>query len=214
MLAHHLTRHLGARAIVDGVDLELAPGERVALLGPSGCGKTTLLSMLGLLDTPTAGHLRIDDHDAFSLAPRARAELRLRHIGFVFQSRNLLEHLSARDNIALPARRAGVSKRDATERASALLEQLDLAAHAHTRAVALSGGEAQRVSVARALINAPRVLLCDEPTGSLDSDSAQRVLAALTHASAHGVAVLVATHDPRVARWAERTLQMKDGRVV
>jgi ABC-type lipoprotein export system ATPase subunit len=209
--AHALVRRYGERDVVAGAALAVAPGESVALMGPSGCGKTTLLQMIGLLDRPTAGKVVVAGIDAWRERDAIRAELRLATLGFVFQQNNLIGHLSARDNVALPAWRAGGSRRDASARAGELLAGLGLAARADARASELSVGEAQRVAVARALVNRPKLVLADEPTGSLDAASATAVIDALLGA---GVAILVVTHDADVAARASRTVKMKDGLVV
>jgi ABC-type lipoprotein export system ATPase subunit len=206
-----LTRRLGGREIVSGARLAIERAEAVALMGPSGCGKTTLLQMIGLLDRPDAGSVRLGGCDAWAARAALRAELRLTWLGFVFQQNNLLEHLSARENVALPAWRATGARRPALARADELLERLGLAGRTAARAAELSIGEAQRVAVARALVNRPRLVLADEPTGSLDAASAAAVMDALT--GAEGVAVLVVTHDADVAARAHRTLRMRDGRL-
>lgn len=204
-------RRFGDRDVVDGISLSIADGEHVALMGPSGCGKTTLLQLIGLLDRPDGGTVTLGDIEPWRESSAVRAELRLRSLGFVFQHSNLLPHLTARENVALPAWRAGVRPKDAAGRAGALLEQLGLAARADAPARELSIGEGQRVAVARALVNRPRLVLADEPTGSLDAASAAAVLEAMFGAA--GVSVLVVTHDPDVAARADRTLRMKDGKL-
>jgi putative ABC transport system ATP-binding protein len=209
--ASALVRRLGGRDVVGGVELAIARGESVALVGPSGCGKTTLLQMFGLLDRPDGGTVAIEGHDAWSGSERERAELRLRKIGFVFQQGNLLEHLTARDNVALPAWRAGGSRGAARAEADRLLEQVGLADRAHARAGELSVGEAQRVAIARALVNRPAVVLADEPTGSLDAESAERVMTALF--APVGITLLIVTHDPDVAARAGRIVRMRDGKL-
>lgn len=205
-------RRFGDREVVAGLSLAIAEGETVALMGPSGCGKTTLLQMIGMLDRPDSGHVRLAGQDVWSVRPRDRAALRLGSVGFVFQHSNLLEHLTARENVALPAWRSGARRGAAMERAGAALARLGLSARLDARAGELSIGEAQRVAVARALINDPRLVLADEPTGSLDAASATAVLAALFGASS--AAVLVVTHDPEVAARAHRILRMRDGKLV
>ena len=207
-----LRRAFGGREVVAGVSLAIADGETVALMGPSGCGKTSLLQMIGLLDRPGGGRVRFDELEPWRETPTVRAELRLTSIGFVFQHSNLIDHLTARDNVALPAWRATGDRRAANARADDLLAALGVAPRAASRARELSIGEAQRVAVARALVNRPKLVLADEPTGSLDEASAAAVLDALLGAA--GVAVLVVTHDPEVAARASRTLRMRDGKLV
>ena len=206
-----LRRRFGDRDVVDGISLSIAEGEHVALMGPSGCGKTTLLQMIGLLDRPDAGTVVLAGTDPWRESSAVRAELRLRSLGFVFQHSNLLGQLTARENVVVPAWRAGVRPREAATRAGVLLDQLGLAARADAPARDLSIGEGQRVAVARALVNRPRLVLADEPTGSLDAASAAAVLDALLGTA--GVSVLLVTHDPEVAARAHRTLRMKDGKL-
>jgi putative ABC transport system ATP-binding protein len=204
-------RFQGGRGVVRGVSIAIRAAESVSLVGPSGCGKTTLLSMLGLLDRPDEGRVRVAGHDAWSLGSGARAALRLAAIGFVFQQNNLLPHLDARDNVALPAWHLGGSRQRALAAADALLDRFGLTARARTKAAALSTGEAQRAAIARALINGPKLVLADEPTGALDSESAHVVLEALDEVRRSGAALLVVTHDKEVAARADRRLAMRDG---
>ncbi len=206
-----LVRRYGEREVVHQAALAIADGESVALMGPSGCGKTSLLQMLGLLDHPSEGKVTLRGCDAWGCPNSTRAEMRLSWLGFVFQQNNLFEHLSARDNVAIPKWRATGSRKDAFVEADRLLERLGLTARARARAAELSIGEAQRVAVARALVNRPCLVLADEPTGSLDTASANAVMGALLEAA--GVAVLVVTHDPEVAARASRTLRMRDGKL-
>jgi putative ABC transport system ATP-binding protein len=207
-----LRRSFAGREVVAGVSLAIGEGEHVALMGPSGCGKTSLLQMIGLLDRPDGGREELAGVEPWSESPAIRAELRLTALGFVFQHSNLIDHLSALDNVALPAWRVTGDRRAALDQATALLEALGVAARGHAKARELSIGEAQRVAVARALINRPKLVLADEPTGSLDAASATAVLEALQ--GTNGVAVLVVTHDPEVAARAGRTLRMRDGKLV
>jgi putative ABC transport system ATP-binding protein len=204
-------RAFGGREVVAGISLELAPSETVALMGPSGCGKTTLLQMIGLLDRPDRGVVRLGGVDAWAHGQATRAELRLSRIGFVFQHSNLLGHLTARENVALPAWRATGDRAKALARADELLASVGLSARSHGKASELSIGEAQRVAVIRAMVNRPQLVLADEPTGSLDAESAAAVLALLL--AAEGAAVLIVTHDPEVAARAGRTLHMRDGKL-
>ena len=208
-----LVRRFGEIEAVADASFEIATAEVVALVGPSGCGKTSLLQMIGLLDRPTAGKVWLAGQDVWSSDGQSRSRLRRERIGFVFQQHNLLAHLTARDNVALPAWRNWGSRGRALEAADALLTQLGLAQRAESKASRLSVGEAQRVAIARALVTGPVIVLADEPTGNLDSRATARVLDALTEISRAGAALLVATHDQTVAAWANRTIAMRDGRI-
>jgi len=212
--AEGLTRVLGEVTAVAGVSLTIAAGEWVSLVGPSGCGKTTLLQMLGLLDRPTAGQLRLAGVDPWKGTVSARTLLRRERIGFVFQGNNLIEYLTARENVALPAWRLLGNRGAALAAADGLLDRLGLSARADTPAAVLSMGEGQRVAIARALVNRPQVVLADEPTGNLDKASGESVMAALGEVSVTGSALLVVTHDVGVAARANRTLTMSDGRIL
>jgi putative ABC transport system ATP-binding protein len=213
LAAEDLVRRYGTRTVVDHVSLTVAAGESVSLMGASGCGKTTLLHMLGTLDHPDGGCVRIEGRDPARLSLSDRTALRRERLGFVFQQSNLLPALTARENVALPAWRASGRRRESLARADALLAQFGLSARAGARGYLLSLGEAQRVAVARALINHPRLVLADEPTGSLDSESASAVLDALSDVCSTGAALLVVTHDPTVAARCARRFVMRDGRL-
>jgi putative ABC transport system ATP-binding protein len=213
LIGEGLERRFDQVDAVRGVSIEIAAGESVALQGPSGCGKTTLLQMLGLLDRPDRGRVLLHGVDGYGLSAARRAGQRLTEIGFVFQLHNLLEQLSARDNVALPAWRASGSRRRALRDADQALERFGLTELAGARAVGLSPGQAQRVAVARALINRPSIVLADEPTGSLDTTAAGAVLDALDAVCASGAALLLVTHDPRIAARASRQVTMLDGRL-
>ncbi|HET8523013.1 MAG TPA: ABC transporter ATP-binding protein [Thermomicrobiales bacterium] len=196
-----------------GVDLALADGEFVAMMGPSGCGKSTLLHLLGGLDRPTSGEILLAGQRVDRLSEAKWARLRRRQIGFVFQFFNLIPNLTVADNVELPALLAGVPAADARNRRLALLEELGIDAKANISPARLSGGQQQRVALARALINRPAILLADEPTGNLDSDSAKEVLRLFRRAHEQGQTILLVTHDARVASVADRVLTMRDGRI-
>jgi putative ABC transport system ATP-binding protein len=213
LVAESIVRRYGSRVVVDGVSFAIKGGESVSLMGASGCGKTTLLHMLGALDRPDAGDLRVEGVDPWRLSDRGLAEVRCRRLGFVFQQSNLLSSLTARENVALPYWRATGKRARALERAGALLVRLGLGARADAPSRVLSLGEAQRVAVARALVNGPRIVLADEPTGSLDSAAAAQVLTALLDVCEMGAALLIVTHDAVIAAACRRQLAMKDGRL-
>jgi putative ABC transport system ATP-binding protein len=213
LVAETLVRRYGDRTVIDRVSLAVANGESVSLMGTSGCGKTTLLHMLATLDRPDEGRVLIAGTDPTRMSGTARAILRREHIGMVFQQSNLLPGLTARENIALPCWRATGARREAFARADALLARFGLAARRHAGAAVLSLGEAQRVAVARALINHPALVFADEPTGSLDSESTVAVLDALGEVCATGAALVMVTHDPAVAARCGRRLVLHDGRL-
>lgn len=200
--------------VLNGIDFALAKGEMVALVGPSGSGKTTLLQIAGLLDSPTGGEIYVGGKAAHSLNDHARTSLRRSEIGFVYQFHHLLPEFSARENVAVPQMIAGKSKAEATRRAEELLDMLGLSDRLSHRPAALSGGEQQRVAIARALANHPAVILADEPTGNLDEQTAETVMAVFVKvAREEGVAALMATHNLELAARLERTLRVHGGRV-
>jgi putative ABC transport system ATP-binding protein len=199
---------------VDEVDLDVATGETLAVMGPSGCGKSTLLHLLGGLDRPSAGELWLNDRRTDRLSERALAGLRRQEIGFVFQAFHLMDELTARENIELPALLAGRSPRQARRRALALLDRVGLADRADHLPAALSGGQRQRVAIARALVNDPLVVLADEPTGNLDSAATLEVLRLFEQLHAAGLTLVIVTHDERVAATADRLVSMRDGALV
>ncbi|MBP0448736.1 ABC transporter ATP-binding protein [Kitasatospora sp. RG8] len=194
-------------------DLAVHSGEYVAITGPSGSGKSTLLHLLGLLDTPTTGSYELDGIDTARLSDRDRSTLRGRRIGFVFQSFHLLAHRTAEENVQLAQvyNRTPRTERGAAARAA--LAQVGLVHRTHALPSTLSGGERQRVAIARALVNRPSLLLCDEPTGNLDSANATAVLAQFDELHDQGFTLLVITHDPAVAARAQRTVRIADGRL-
>jgi ABC-type lipoprotein export system ATPase subunit len=196
---------------VDRVDLDVAAGETLAVMGPSGCGKSTLLHLLGGLDRPTSGELWLAGQRIDRLGERALARLRREAVGFVFQAFHLMDELTAAENVELPALLAGVAPRKARRRATGLLEQVGLADRAGFLPSALSGGQRQRVAVARALANQPLVVLADEPTGNLDSESTLDVLRLFDSLHTAGQTLVIVTHDARIAATADRLISMRDG---
>ncbi len=199
---------------VDGVDLEVARGETVAIMGPSGCGKSTLLYLLSGLDRPTGGEIWLDGQDLGQLSERALARLRRDAIGFVFQAFHLMDELTAVENVELPALLAGRSPRAARKQAEELLERVGLANRAKFLPTQLSGGQRQRVAISRALVADPLVVLADEPTGNLDSASTKDVLRLFDHLHQAGQTLVIVTHDPRIAATADRMISMRDGMFV
>jgi putative ABC transport system ATP-binding protein len=203
----------GPVVALHGLDLTLEAGEYVSVCGPSGCGKSTLLHILGCVDTPTAGTLQIDGHDVAALRDADRSALRLRKIGFVFQRFFLLPMLTAGENVELPQAEAGVPRAARRARTAELLEYVGLAHRAHHRPSQLSGGEAQRVAVARALANRPRLLLADEPTGELDQKTGLQIIELMERVHRDGTTVVIVTHDPGIAARTPRTVRLRDGRM-
>jgi len=200
---------------LDDVDLTIERGEMVALVGPSGCGKSTLLHILGLLDRPTSGQVTVAGIDPLRVPRRALPSLRNRCVGFVFQRHHLVPALTALENVAVPLRYRGLSRSEALDRAARWLERVGLGARRHHFPGQLSGGEQQRVAVARALAGEPALLLADEPTGELDSRSAARLVELLQELNRElGQTVVVATHDPAVAAACRRVVEMRDGRLM
>jgi ABC-type lipoprotein export system ATPase subunit len=196
---------------VDGIDLDVAAGETVAIMGPSGCGKSTLLHLLGGLDRPSGGEVRLAGSRVDRMSERALARLRQDAVGFVFQAFHLMDELTAVENVELPALLAGRPARVARRRATELIERVGLAERAGFLPAALSGGQRQRVAIARALANEPLVVLADEPTGNLDSAATLEVLRLFESLHAAGQTLVVVTHDSRIAATADRMISMRDG---
>ena len=205
----------GKLEVLKGVDLAVRPGEVVGLIGPSGSGKSSLLHAAGLLERPTTGQVLIEGRDCSNLSDAARTRIRLGMVGFVYQFHHLLPEFTALDNVALPQMIAGVAKVAARERAKILLETLGLGARLAHQPGQLSGGEQQRVAVARALANAPRVVLADEPTGNLDPETSGSVFKSLFDlAHETGVALIIATHNMDMARHMDRVFALRDKHLV
>lgn len=205
----------GSRVALDGIDLEVARGEMVAIVGPSGSGKSTLLHLFGALDVATAGEVWFEGAEISRMSEQARTETRRTRVGFVFQQYNLIPVLSAAENIALPLAIAGVAGSERDRRVARVVDVVGLPASVLARRPReLSGGEQQRAAIARALISDPGVILADEPTGALDTDSGREVLAALRRASTDdGRTVVLATHDPAAAAVADEIVRLRDGRI-
>lgn len=211
----HLGHAYGADPVLTDVSLAIDTGEVVAVMGPSGSGKSTLLHLLGGLLRPDSGEVYLAGQRIDRLSERARSRLRLRQLGFVFQFGDLIPELTIVENVELPLRLTGTRAGRARRRARAMLERLEIAEYADSRISEVSGGQAQRAAVARALVHAPQVVLADEPTGSLDTTAGELVLEALVGAAREsGTAVLLVTHELRVASWASRDVLLRDGRVV
>jgi ABC-type lipoprotein export system ATPase subunit len=199
---------------VDGVDLEVDPGETVAVMGPSGCGKSTLLHLLGGLDRPSGGEISLAGRRIDQMGEKALARMRRTAVGFVFQAFHLMEELTAVENVELPALLAGRSPRGARRRAADLLDRVGLADRARFLPSALSGGQRQRAAIARALSNEPLVVLADEPTGNLDSAATAEVLRLFDSLHEGGQTLVIVTHDERIAATADRLISMRDGAFV
>ena len=196
------------------IDMEIARGEFVAVSGPSGCGKSTLLGILGLLDTPTGGRYFLKEREVARLALADRARIRNREIGFIFQSFNLIGGLTVFENVELPLTYRGISRAERHQRVDEVIERVGMTRRRNHYPAQLSGGQQQRVAVARALGGRPALLLADEPTGNLDSKSAEAVMALLKELHMEGATICMVTHDPRFAGNAERTIHLFDGRIV
>ncbi len=198
---------------LDQVNLRIERGEFVAVVGPSGSGKSTLLFAMGGLSRPTSGKVFLGETRLSDLGPVERAALRLREVGFVFQTFNLVPYLTCAENVALPALLAGRGRAEAFEAASAVLRRLDLSMRLHHRPAQLSVGERQRVGIGRALVNGPRVLLADEPTGNLDPATADQVMDLFRELNADGQTIVMVTHDPRLAEMAGRVVRLRAGAI-
>lgn len=202
-------------AVLRGVDLDIEGGEFVAIMGTSGSGKTTLMNLIGCLDVPTSGRYVLAEKEVSGLSDDELSEIRNEHIGFVFQSFYLLPYATVLENVLLPTLYKEKSKDgDGRKRAISLLGLVGLEDRARFRPNQLSGGQQQRVAIARALVNDPEILLADEPTGQLDSNTAHEIMALLTDMNARGKTVIVVTHDAEIAGYAKRVIQIRDGMIV
>ena len=197
-----------------GVSVDIARGESLAVMGPSGSGKSTFMNVVGCLDRPSSGEYVLAGQDVCALDSDALAAARNRHIGFVFQSFNLLARTSALENVELPLVYAGAGAAERRSRALEMLARVGLAERAHHLPQQLSGGQQQRVAIARALVTRPALILADEPTGALDSRTSLEIMALFQELNAQGMTVVVVTHEPEVARFARRVLRFLDGRVM
>jgi len=207
------TDELETHALSD-IYLTIDKGEYVSISGPSGCGKTTLLSILGLLDTPSGGTYTLAGHAVESLTPAERARVRNRQIGFIFQAFNLIGDLTVYENVELPLTYRGMPSSERNQRVTSALERVGMAHRMKHYPAQLSGGQQQRVAVARAVAGEPAILLADEPTGNLDSQNGEAVMELLRQLHQGGATICMVTHDPRYARWAEREVKLFDGKVV
>jgi len=212
----HKSYLMGKEAVpaLRGVSLEIEQGDFVCLMGPSGSGKTTLLNIIGGLDEPSRGHVTIGDENLVALSENDLARLRLQKIGFIFQNYNLLANFTARENVESPMVLAKTSRKERQERTQVLLERVGLADRAHHYPSELSGGQQQRVAIARALANDPPILIGDEVTGDLDSESGLAIMELLATLNKEGMTIVYVTHDPRMAEFATRLIHLYDGKLV
>ncbi|WP_448588226.1 ABC transporter ATP-binding protein [Thermocrinis sp.] len=209
-----IKKRIGSEEILKGIDLEVFDGEFVSIIGASGSGKSSLLYIMGLLDKPTEGEVFFEGDKISYLQDRKLAYIRNKRIGFVFQFHYLVQELSILDNIILPALKSGLSQSEARKRAMELLERLGLRGKENRKPYEISGGEMQRTAIARALINSPRVLLADEPTGNLDSSNTQKVMDIFKEINKDNTTIVMVTHELDLARQTKRIVEVKDGMIV
>jgi putative ABC transport system ATP-binding protein len=198
---------------LDGVNLEVEKGEFVAIMGPSGSGKSTLMNLIGLLDRASHGTYKLDGKDVSKLRPRRRARVRRDHVGFIFQSSNLISNLNVIENVALPLAYKGITMVRRLKKSSEVLEKVGLKNREYYFPRQLSGGQAQRVAIARALVNWPSIVLADEPTGNLDSATSLQIMELLKDIHEGGNTILMVTHNPELTRYASRVIYMRDGQI-
>jgi putative ABC transport system ATP-binding protein len=199
---------------LQGINLNVERGEFVSIMGPSGCGKSTLMHIVGCLDRPSSGHVLLDEVDVDELNDNALAEIRNKKVGFVFQTFNLLPKLNAMENVELPLIYAGIGLEERRKKAAELLEIVGLKDRMFHKPSELSGGQSQRVAVARSLANDPSILLADEPTGNLDSKSGDEIIHLFTELNQRGITMIIVTHDQEIASHSKRIVRLKDGLVV
>ncbi len=199
---------------VCGVSCEVKRGEFVAITGPSGCGKSTFMHLVGCLDKPTSGKIFLDGDNVAELDDNQLAKIRNKKIGFVFQSFNLLPKLDAEKNVALPLYYADIKTEERGERARAMLDEVGLEKRAHHKPAEMSGGERQRIAIARALINDPAMILADEPTGNLDSKTSIDIMRIFQAINKRGATIVVVTHEPDIVMYARRVIKLKDGHII
>lgn len=199
---------------LDGISIDIKENEFVAIMGSSGSGKSTLMNVLGCLDTPNAGTYLLANKDVASLSDDELSRIRNQHIGFIFQTFHLLPKLDVLENVKLPLRYAHINPNEADKRAKSLIERVGLSHRIHHRPFEMSGGQRQRVAIARALINQPTVILADEPTGNLDSKTSEEIMQLLTELHQAGQTIVMVTHEDDIAAYAQRTIRMKDGKVI
>ncbi len=216
--ANNLTKRYGtgdgAVAAVQEISLEIEEGEFVAVMGESGSGKSTLLSVLGALNTPTAGSLTVDEIDIYGLGPEQRADFRREFLGFVFQSFHLIPYLTLAENVMLPLATVQASRKEKRRMAEGALARVGLAGKEDRLPSQISGGEQERVAIARAIVNEPPILLADEPTGNLDTKTSTAIMDLLGRLNREGMTIVMVTHSPECARHARRVLKVSDGRVI
>ena len=212
----HKSYLMGKEAVpaLRGVSLEIQKGEFVCLMGPSGSGKTTLLNVVGGLDEPSRGHLIVDGQNLVSLNENELARLRLEKMGFIFQNYNLLSNFTAQENVEAPMVLANVPRKERQERATKLLERVGLGDRTHHYPSELSGGQQQRVAIARALANNPPILIGDEMTGDLDSETGFAIMRLIKELNQEGMTIVFVTHDPRMAEFAGRVVELQDGKLL